>query len=199
MDPDADLPSIIPVDLNCGEYSECFDRPVTESVMARAADTEVILVMNVSTVATEQSELRTLVLCKTDKQSTPVNGAELTPERQRPENILPGALRQVKMRNNQWNCVDYCFSMCGKANSVNRPETCSSWNCCCLIIWGYRVSCLATIVIKRRSYGIDLFTKDRRVFTRGLGLVGNPVMLCDVIRVYEDEGEHQGWQKQCYD
>ena len=111
---DTDFPSIIPVDLNCGEYSECFDRPVTESVMARAADTEVILVMNVSTVATEQSELRTLVLCKTDKQSTPVNGAELTPERQRPENILPGALRQVKLRNNQWNCEDYCFGMCGK-------------------------------------------------------------------------------------
>ena len=166
---DTDFPSIIPVDLNCGQYSECFDRPVTESVMARAADTEVILVMNVSTVATEQSELRTLVLCKTDKQSIPVNGAELTPERQRPENILPGALRQVKMRNNQWNCVDYCFGMCGKADSVNRPETCSSWNCCCLIIWGYRVSCLAAIVIEGRSYGIDLFTEDRRVFTRGLG------------------------------
>ena len=40
--------------------------------MARAAATEVILVMNVSTVATEQSELRTLVLCNTDKQSIPV-------------------------------------------------------------------------------------------------------------------------------
>ena len=169
---------------DCGEYSECFDRPVTESVMARAADTEVILVMNVSTVATEQSELRTLVLCKTDKQNIPVNGAELTPERQRPENILPGALRQVKMRNNQWNCVDYCFGMCGKADSVNRPETCSSWNCCCLIIWGYRVSCLAAIVIEGRSYGIDLFTEDRRVFTRGLGLVGNPVTPCDVMRVH---------------
>ena len=147
---DTDYPSIIPVDLNCGEYSECFDRPVTESVMARAADTEVILVMNVSTVATEQSELRTLVLCKTDKQSIPVNGAELTPERQRPENILPGALRQVKMRNNQWNYVNYCFGMCGKADSNNRPETCSSWNCCCLIIWDYRVSCLAAIVIEGR-------------------------------------------------
>ena len=76
--------------------------------MARAADTEAILVMNVSTVTTEQSELRQMVLCETDKRGMPVSGAELTPERQRPENILPGALRQVKMRNNQWNCVDYC-------------------------------------------------------------------------------------------
>ena len=71
-----------------------------------------------------------------------------------------------------------------KADSVNRPETCSCWNCCCLIIWGYRVSCLAAILIEGRSYGIDLFTEDRRVFTRGLGLVGNPVTPCDVIRVY---------------
>ena len=125
------------------------------------------------------------MLCETDKRGIPVNRAELTPERQRPENILPGALRQVKMRNNQWNCVDYCFGVCGKADSVNRPETCSCWNCCCLIIWGYRVSCLAAIVIEGRSYGIDLFTEDRRVFNRGLGLVGNPVTPCDVIRVYK--------------
>ena len=143
-----------------------------------------MLVMNVSTVATEQSELRKMVLCETNKRDMPVSGAELTPDRQRPENILPGALRQVKMRNNQWNYVDYCFGVCGKADSVNRPETCSCWNCCCLIIWGYRVSCLAAIVIEDRPYGIDLFTEDRRVFTRGLGLVGNPVTPCDVIHVY---------------
>ena len=92
---DTDFPSIIPADLNCGEYSECIDRPVTESVMARAADTEVILVMNVSTVATEQSELREMVLCETDKRGIPVNRTELTPERQRPENVLAGALRFV--------------------------------------------------------------------------------------------------------
>ena len=116
-----DFPSIIPANSNCGEYSERFDRPVTESVTARAADTEEILVMNVSTVATEQSELREMVLCETDKRGILVNREELTPERRRPENILPGTLRQVKMRNNQWNCVDYCFGVCGKADNVNRP------------------------------------------------------------------------------
>ena len=40
-----------------GEDSEFFDRPVTESVTARAADTVQILVIHVSTVTTEQSEL----------------------------------------------------------------------------------------------------------------------------------------------
>ena len=118
------FPSIIPANSNCGEYSERFDRPVTESVTAQAADTEEILAMNVSTMATEQSELREMVLCETDKRGIPVNREELTPERRRPENILPNALQQVKMRNNQWNCVDYCFGVCGKADSVNRPETC---------------------------------------------------------------------------
>ena len=44
-----------------GEYSEIVDRPVTESVTARASDTEEILVMNVSTVAAEQSELGEMV------------------------------------------------------------------------------------------------------------------------------------------
>ena len=112
---DTDFPS--------GEHSELFDRPVTESVTARAADTEDILVMNVSTVATEQSELREMVLCKTDKWGIPVYREEWTPERRRPENISPGTLQQVEMRNNQWNYVDYCFGVCGKADSVNRPET----------------------------------------------------------------------------
>ena len=83
--------------------------------------------------------------------------------------------------------MDYCFGVCGKADSVNRAETCSCWNCCCLIIWGYCVSCLTAIVTEGRFYGIDLFTEDRHVFTRGLGLVGNPVTPCDVIRVYTKE------------
>ena len=55
-----------------GEHSEFVDRPVTESVTAWAADTEEILVMNVSTVATEQSELREMVLGETDKRGIPV-------------------------------------------------------------------------------------------------------------------------------
>ena len=56
-----------------------------------------------------------------------------------------------------------------------------------LIIWGYRVSCLAAIVIEGRLYGIDLFTEDRGVFTRGLG---NPVTPCDFIRVYTKMNEN---------
>ena len=46
---DTDFPS--------GEHSEFFDRPVTELVTAKAADTEQILGKNVSTMTTEQSDL----------------------------------------------------------------------------------------------------------------------------------------------
>ena len=187
---DTDFPSIITANSNCGEYSERFDRPVTESVTARAADAEEILVMNMLTVATEQSELREMELCETDKRVIPVSREELTLERRRPGNILPGALQQVKMRNNLWDCVDYCFGVCGQTDSVNRPETCSCWNCCCLKIWVYRVSCWAAIVIKERFYGIDLCTEDCHVFTRELVFVGNPVKPCDVTRVYTKMNEN---------
>ena len=59
-----------------------------------------------------------------------------------------------------------------------------------LLLLGYRVSCLAASVTEARFYGIDLFTEDRRVFTRGPGLVGNPVTPCDVIRVYTKMNEN---------
>ena len=167
---DTDFPS--------GEHSEFVDRPVTESVTARAADTEEILVMNVSTVATEQSELREMVLGETNKRGIPVCSVECTPEHRRPENISPGALQHVEMSNNQRNCVDYCCGVCGKADSVNRSGTGSCWNCCCLIVWGYRVSCLAAIVIKDRLYGIDLFTEDHRVYYQRTGVSGQP---CDAV------------------
>ena len=133
-----------------------------------------------------------MVVGETDLRGIPVYREECTPERRRPENISSGGtLQQVEMSNNQWNCVDYCFGVCGKADSVNRSGTGSCWNCGCWIVWGYHVSCLAAIVIsKDRLYGIDLFTEDRRVFTRGPGLVGNPVTPCDVICVYTKMNEN---------
>ena len=69
---DTDFSSIIPANSNCEEYSECFDRPVTQLVTVRATDTEETLVMNVLTVATEQSELREMELCETDKRVIPM-------------------------------------------------------------------------------------------------------------------------------
>ena len=47
-----------------------------------------------------------------------------------------------------------------------------------------------TIVINDRSYGIDLFTEERRVYNSGLGLVGDPVGPYDVISVYMTMNEY---------
>ena len=156
----------------------------------RATDTEETLVMNVLTVATEQAELREMELCETDKRAIPISGEVLTIERLWPGKILPGAIQHLKMRNNLWNCVDYCFGVCEKADSVNRQEACSCWKCWCLIIWVYHVSCWPAIVVKDQFYGIDLYTGDRSVLTRKLVLVGNPMKPYGVNRVYTKMNEN---------
>ena len=55
-----------------GEHLNFFNRPVTESVTAWETDTEEPLVMNVSTVTIELSELGTRVLGETDTSGIPV-------------------------------------------------------------------------------------------------------------------------------
>ena len=57
-------------DFSSGEYSEFVDRPVTKSVAA-GADKEKILDVNVSTIATENSELGTIVSSETDERGIP--------------------------------------------------------------------------------------------------------------------------------
>ena len=126
---------------------------------AGAADTEKILDMNVSTIATENSELRTIVSSETDERGIPIYSVECTPESRHPENISAGALQHVEMSNKQRNYVNYGCNVCGKDNSVNQSETGSCWNCCCLIVGGNRVSCVVTIVIKDQLDGINLFTR----------------------------------------
>ena len=51
-------------------------------------------------------------------------------------------------------------------------------------MWGYRVSCVVTIVTKNRSVGIDVFTEGSCVYASTRGLEDGPVRPCDVIPVY---------------
>ena len=80
--------------------------------------------------------------------------------------------------------------MCKKADSVNRSGTGLCWDCICWLVWGYRVSCWAAIVIKDRLHGIDLYTEKRRVCTSRPGLVGDPMTPCDIIPVYTKMNEN---------
>ena len=78
---DTDSPSIILADSN---YGECFDRPVTQLLTVRDTDAEEAMVMNVLTVATDQSELGEMEVCETDTRVIPISWEELTIERWRP-------------------------------------------------------------------------------------------------------------------
>ena len=125
--------------------------------------------MRVSTITTELSEL----------------GKEcVIPERRRAVKESADADTQVVISNYQQSVQDYCFGVCEKTDRIDRLGIGWCWDCLGWLMWGYRVSCLVTIVIKDRSYGIDLYTEERRVYTSGLGLVGDPMMLYDAISVY---------------
>ena len=105
-------------DFHSEEHSEFLDRPVTESVTAWATDTFETLVVNVSTVVTEESELREMGLCETDKQGIPVYREKCVTESQRPRNTSPVAFQQMDMSNYQYHGVDDCFGVCGKTDSA---------------------------------------------------------------------------------
>ena len=167
-----------------GIYEKNDKQPVTESVTARASDTEEPLVMTVSTVIMALSELRTSVCDDTDIGDIPVYNEYSIPDRRRPVKVLPDVNTQVVKSDNHWNSRDCCFGMCNKADSVDRSGICLCWDFLRWLVWGYRVSCLTAIVIKDRSHGIDLYTDGRRVCTSGLGLVGDPMTPSDVIPVY---------------
>ena len=108
-------------------------------------------------------------------------------ECRKPVKVSPDAHAQLVISDNQWNSRDCCFGVCKKADSDNRSGTGLCWDCICWLVWGYRVSCWAAIVIKDRLHGIYLFTEKRRVCTNRPGLVGDHMTLCDIIPVYEDE------------
>ena len=167
-----------------GEHVKCCKQPVAVSITARAPDTEEALVLKVSTVTMELSELRTSVWGETHTSDIPVYNEYCTPERRRPVKVSPDAHAQVVISDNQWNSRDCCFGVCTKAHSVNRSGIGSCWDCLCLLVWGYRVSCSAAIVIKDRLHGIDLYTGERCVCTSIPGLVGDPMTPCDIIPVY---------------
>ena len=167
-----------------GLYELNDQEPVTESVTARASDTEEPLVMTVSTVIMELSELRTSVCDDTDTGDIPVYNEYSIPDQRRPVKVLPDVNTQVVKSDSHWNSRDCCFGMCNKADSVNRSGICLCWDFLHWVVWGYRVSCLTAIVIKDRSHGIDLYTDGRSVCTSGLGLAGDPMTPSDVILVY---------------
>ena len=51
------------------------------------------------------------------------------------------------------NMTGNCFGVCVLTHRLNLPEIDWCWECINRLIWGYRVSCVVTIVTKNRSVG----------------------------------------------
>ena len=166
------------------DYVKCGKIPVTKLIPVGVLDTEEQLVMRVSTITSELLAVETSSYSKTDINDSPVIKECVSAERRRRKQLYAYANTQLVMNNYRRGVMDCCFGVCGMTDSLNRSEIGWCWNCVDWLLWGYCVACLVTIVIKDRSYGIDLCTEERRVYAGGLGLVGDPMGPYDAISVY---------------
>ena len=86
------------------EHVKCCEIPVTELITVRVSDTEEPLIMRVSTITTELSEI----------------GKEcVIPERRRPVKVSADADTQVVISDYQ-SVQDYCFGVCEKTDSIEK-------------------------------------------------------------------------------
>ena len=140
--------------------------------------------MRVSTITSELSAVGTSSYSETYINDLPVIKECVSAERRKREQLSAYANTQLVMNSYRRCVMDCCFGVCGMTDSLNRSEIGWCWNCVDWLLWGYRVACLVTIVIKDRSHGIDLYTEERRLCASGLGLVGDPMGPYDTISVY---------------
>ena len=178
---DMDITNIILANLNDHNNLGYGVWPVTKAApefMTKPAET---LVTCTLPAVKDNPKPRKNVWCETDKKYIPVGKEEMTSVCLLLETVLPGTHQQVKMEDNKWKWVDHRCGACWYPDSNNRSVTC--WDCRCLMALCYCVSCLVTVVTSR-FIGIDLFIDGRHTHAWGSGLLGNPMNLCDVIRVY---------------
>ena len=89
------------------EHVQCCEQPVTESITVRVSDTEEPLVMRVSTITMELSELGTSACSETDISDIPVFKECVIPEHRRPVKVSTDATTQVAISDYQWSGRDY--------------------------------------------------------------------------------------------
>ena len=123
------------------------------------------------------------VWCETERKDIPVGIEEMTSVCLLPKTVLQSTHQLVEMKDDKRKGVDHRCGVCWDPDSNNRPVTYTCWDCRCLMALCCGVSCLVTVITSRFS-GIDLFIGGRYTHTWGSGLLGNPMTLCDVIRVY---------------
>ena len=137
-----------------------------------------------STITTALSEVETSVCIETGINYKPEIKDCTGPEYRGRGKVSAYEDTQLVMSDYPWDFMNYCFGVCETTDSINRSGIGWCWDCLHRLLWGYRVSCLVAIVIKDRSYGIDLYNEEWCVYTSGPDLVGDPMKPYDVISVY---------------
>ena len=106
------------------------------------------------------------------------------PEREKQHDLSAHMDFELCQKDSLRNMMGNCFGVCGLTHRINRPEIDWCWECIDRLMWGYRVSCVVTIVTKNQSVGIDVFIEGSCVYASTRGLEDGPVRPCDVIPVY---------------
>ena len=174
----------IEIDSLSVDYAKCDEIPVTKMIPVGVLDTDEHLVMRVSTITAEVSGLETSSYSNNTMNDSPGIQECVCPECRRRDDLSAHVDIQLLVKNNRRSLTVCCFGLCGITDRLNRPELDWCWDCVDRLVWGYRVSCVVTIVTKTQSLGIDLFTEERCVYASTLGLVDDPVRAYDVIPVY---------------
>ena len=178
-----DITKIIMANLNDHNKLGYGDRPVTEAapeLMTKPAET---LVTCTFPAVIDNPKPGKKVWCETERKDIPVGREEMTFVCLLPKTLLPGTHQLVEMEDDKRKDVDHQCGACWYPNSNNRPVTYTCWDCRCLMALCCGVSCLVSVVTSR-FIGIDLFIDGRHTHTWESGLLGNPMTLYDVIRVY---------------
>ena len=162
------------------DYVTDEDIPVKRRKLAGALDTNEHLVMRVSMITAEVSQVDT----SSYSNDSPGIQECVCPEREKRDDLSAHVDLELWVKNSQRNMTGCCFGLCGISHRLNRPELDWCWECVDRLMWGYRVSGVVTIVTKNRSLGIDVFIEESCVYASTRGLEDGPVRACDVIPVY---------------
>ena len=172
--------SVIEIDILSVDYVTNDDITVNMRNLAGASDTNEDVVMRVSMIAAEVSQ------GNINSHSNDSQGIQycVCPEREKQHDLSAHMdFKQCEIDSLR-NMTGNCFGVCGLTHRLNRPEIDWCWECIDRLIWGYRVSCVVTIVTKNRSVGIDVFIEGSCVYASTRDLEDGPVRPCDVIPVY---------------
>ena len=118
------------------EHVKCGEILVTKLIPVRVLDTEEPLVMRVSTITSELSEVETSAYSETDINDIPVIKECVSPERRRRKQLSAHADTQLMMNNYRRGVTDCCFGVCGMKDSLNRSEIGWCWDCVDRLLWG---------------------------------------------------------------